>query len=63
MSPQTGGALDQHVKRAFHQLRQYRTACDNLIGSREPIVCGWECINEEYIPTTTESAIAPDLVI
>ena len=61
--PPTRGAFDQHLKRAFHQLRQYKTADNCLIDIRNPIVCGWECIDGDYIPTTTESAIAPDSVI
>ena len=61
--PPTRGAFDQHVKRAFHQLRQYKTAEKEFIDIRSPSECGWEKIDEEYIPATTKTPIAPDSVI
>jgi len=57
--PPTRGAFDQHVKRAFNQLRQYKTAEKEFIDIRSPSECGWGKIDEEYIPATTKTPIAP----
>ena len=61
--PPTRGSFRQHALRAFHQLRQYKTACEAFINILDPSEYGWIHIGEEFVPHTTDSEMAPNSVV
>ena len=62
--PPTYGSFRYHALRAFHQLRQWKTACESVIDVRDPLECGWEDSGDgKFVPSTTDSDFAPNTLI
>ena len=61
--PPTKGAFQQHVLRAFHQIRQNSTSINETIDIKDPNECGWIRMDGQYVPRTSNTPIAPDSVV
>ena len=61
--PPTRGALQFHLKRAFHQLQIWVTADKAQLDERNPNLYGWTLEKNKFVPRTVDVSIAPtDLV-
>ena len=57
--PPTRGALQFHLKRAFHQLRIWVTANKAQLDERDPNLYGWTLGKNKFVPRTVDVSIPP----
>ena len=56
--PPTRGALQFHLKRAFHQLRIWLTADKAQLDERDPNLYGWTLEKNKFVSWTVDASIA-----
>ena len=61
--PPSAGLLKQAILRAHCQARTWFLSNEPSRQLPDPISCGWDLLDEEYRPKTSDAPVAPDSVL